>query len=872
MHHWRKTLLCLLAALCAWGLIPRGAALAAAEKLEELWVSVSACEDGADIRGYFCWSLMDNFEWAKGYTERFGLVYVDYATGRRIPMDAVAWHRISNREYLLFMPGGADWAQARVWFSGIAEITIDGETYRSGDRIPGLARDRVLTVTSGRTARSLTVKQGSAIGAVFVSTASGSMRRIDADTRYKEEGGSLTFLNPDGTFAYRGAMDHFKLRGNTSATLDKKNYGFKLSKGADLMGLGRAKRWTLIGNGRDLSLLRNRICLSMADYAGLQYTPGCAPVDLYLNHAYHGTYLLTEKIEVNENRVDIFDLEEANEEANEEPPESYPRVGETTTSRRGKYKAFALPNDPPDISGGYILEYENYRPRYGTELCAFTTERLKVFLFKEPEIASVAEMEYAMGMIQAYEDAIFARDGINPTTGQPYWAYVDFDSLVRKYMLEEISMNTDGNGSSQMYFKPRDSVSTTFIAGPAWDYDATFASFSARSVQDRFLDPKVLLLTQVNSSNYYWGQLYAKPEFREAVFRRWDSTYASAMRILLGEEEDPSGRLRSLDAYAAEIADSAEMNFLRWPINRGSANVRRTGLTWEANLSFLSGILRQRRDALASMWGGHFPDEPAEEASPAGAPDVETDERPEPADESPARPEPGAGIVELPAPEVIPLDDPASGAESAGLPDQEVSPGLPETDAEPGGLPEAEAVVTAAAAPRLPALPMDDLAAFGPAPDPACVTAGRHESSTDATFNEYTYEDASLRITLWNEWVGDAFYSVARVRVSHPSQLRTALHQDRLALNHYVWVTAARKNAVVAIGGEGLLFNSNKTSYAVRMSRVIRNRKGLRARDTLITDENGDFHIFTGFSADMPAQVEAQGHTVVNLFIPPASG
>jgi beta-glucosidase len=51
-----------------------------------------ASEDGADIRGYFYWSFMDNFEWSYGYTERFGLVYVDYATGKRIPKDSLSWY------------------------------------------------------------------------------------------------------------------------------------------------------------------------------------------------------------------------------------------------------------------------------------------------------------------------------------------------------------------------------------------------------------------------------------------------------------------------------------------------------------------------------------------------------------------------------------------------------------------------------------------------------------------------------------------------------------------------------------------------------------------------------------------------------------
>ena len=52
-----------------------------------------ASEDGVDIRGYFHWSLMDNFEWDKGYSERFGLVYVDYETQQRVLKDSAYWYK-----------------------------------------------------------------------------------------------------------------------------------------------------------------------------------------------------------------------------------------------------------------------------------------------------------------------------------------------------------------------------------------------------------------------------------------------------------------------------------------------------------------------------------------------------------------------------------------------------------------------------------------------------------------------------------------------------------------------------------------------------------------------------------------------------------
>lgn len=52
-----------------------------------------ASEDGVKLLGYFQWSIMDNFEWTSGYKRRFGLVYVDYPTGRRIPKDSAHWYR-----------------------------------------------------------------------------------------------------------------------------------------------------------------------------------------------------------------------------------------------------------------------------------------------------------------------------------------------------------------------------------------------------------------------------------------------------------------------------------------------------------------------------------------------------------------------------------------------------------------------------------------------------------------------------------------------------------------------------------------------------------------------------------------------------------
>lgn len=57
-----------------------------------LRLALDAIQAGVNLQGYYVWSLMDNFEWAMGYGPRFGLIRVDYETGRRIPKQSARWY------------------------------------------------------------------------------------------------------------------------------------------------------------------------------------------------------------------------------------------------------------------------------------------------------------------------------------------------------------------------------------------------------------------------------------------------------------------------------------------------------------------------------------------------------------------------------------------------------------------------------------------------------------------------------------------------------------------------------------------------------------------------------------------------------------
>ena len=527
--------------------------------------------------------------------------FTDCSHNGEIPVSAVACYKRNNKRFFM-LPGGADMTKARIWFTGTDSIRVNGVETANGSKIENLTENSILNIGWNNSEFDVNIMKGSEIGALFINTDSGSMDTVDKSKKNKESGYAF-FLNPQGKTEYSGAMRHIKLRGNTSANMTKKNYNVCLETNADLMGMGKARNWVLMGSSRDRSQLRNQIVYETARFVGLPYTPECKPIDLYMNHEYHGTYLLCEKIEMHPERVNIRDLGKANEKVNPAPLNTYKRVfGQIGYT---KYKAFRLEQDPVDITGGYIIEYENYQPRYSTELCAMQTRRKKVLLIKEPEYASVAEMEYICRFMQGYENAIFAKDGIDPDSGKHYTEFVDFNSLVLKYMLEEVSMNCDGNASSQYYVKPSDTESKVAFAGPVWDYDTTFGDYArAKGSEYRLLDPKQLVHGQAGSA-YWWPQLYKKKEFFDAVREAWKFRYKPALQILLDNESDPEGKLLSIRQYAENLEKSAEMNFIRWPMyafDKKSQNIARTGYTYEDNIQYLIRFITERVDFLDTIW------------------------------------------------------------------------------------------------------------------------------------------------------------------------------------------------------------------------------------------------------------------------------
>lgn len=518
--------------------------------------------------------------------------------------DAIAWCKAENKNYTfyLFLPGNVDIASLKIGFTGAKAITVQGKKVHSGDSADFLKPGQQYTLTAGKK-YTLHVMQGSpGFPAVYITTQSGRLTAIHKNKANKEPG-ALLFVSAKGETEYDGELKYIRMRGNSSTTFKKKNYQIKLTEGANLAGMGKCKTWVLTGNSRDKSLLRNQITLDMAAYAGMKYTPEHIGAELYVNHEYMGFYLFGEKVMVDDDRVPITDLEEITEGLNEKALSAYSLAG-SKTAKAGQYKAYNIPNDPEDITGGYLVEFESYAVRYKENESVYHTAKKNTLAVKSPEYCSVAQMKYISAYMQGFENAIFARDGVDPASGKHYAEFVDFDSLVNKYLVEEVSKNYDGNSSSMFFYKDRDEIDPMMYAGPCWDYDSAYASYAREDNAKNVLTGKKLWIGSATGGRLWWPALYKQADFYAAVTDRYRDVFRKAMNILLGTETDETGTLRSIDEYAKDIQKSAEMNFARWPIPKSSSTAAQTGNTFEANITYLKNFIRERQSFLDETWLG----------------------------------------------------------------------------------------------------------------------------------------------------------------------------------------------------------------------------------------------------------------------------
>ena len=140
------------------------------------------------------------------------------------------------------------------------------------------------------------------VSLLVITTDDSSISEIQSKDSY--ESGTLT-VNGKSTYESCIVKTEIKGRGNSTWGYPKKPYRLKLNKKAEICGLGKAKNYVLLANHLDPTLMLNSVAFKIGRLLELPFTNHAIPVDVVLNGIYKGSYLLTEQIEVKENRVDL---------------------------------------------------------------------------------------------------------------------------------------------------------------------------------------------------------------------------------------------------------------------------------------------------------------------------------------------------------------------------------------------------------------------------------------------------------------------------------------------------------------------------------------------------------------------------------------
>ena len=502
--------------------------------------------------------------------------------------------RVSEEGLALFLPAIEDRSMAALYFDAEAPVTLDGDPVVSGQSAAALTDGIHLLTCAGQTIR-LTVSSSACLPAVFLRTESGSLDAIHADKSHGEPGEIRVY--EDGVLTLDDTLKQIKGRGNSTWQYPKKPYNLKFSKKTAVLGMPKAKKWTLLANYIDPSLLHNACAWEYALALGLPFTGSYRHVDLYINGDYLGNYILCESVEIAENRVDLTDLERENENANpgidlDTLPQGGTGSGNTVQSGKvaGSRKWIELPQDPEDITGGYLLEFD-FRDRYQAELCGFVTQSKQPVVVKSPEHASQAEVTYIADLMDAGMEALHSPTGYN-SGGRHYSAYFDMDSLAGIYLLQELSMNYDAGLSSFFAFKPAGETRIQF--GPIWDMDNAFGS------------PYSHWDVRMDETGLWWANqigIYTTPtvlaaacrhaEFRALVQEKWAALQAT-------ECAEPLHR--RMDELAQALAASGAMNLQRWNAD-GWIDAETAAAAWQAAAQRCRTFITKRTEALNVGFG-----------------------------------------------------------------------------------------------------------------------------------------------------------------------------------------------------------------------------------------------------------------------------
>lgn len=436
-------------------------------------------------------------------------------------------------------------------------VTVGGTSQLSGESEQDFSKPVIYTVSNGTESRNYTVTVTNSGLPVVVLTQSGggsvnwaeagiNVRSKDADW---VETDKMAIYNADGSVDMEEAFCGIRLRGNSTQNFPKKPFAVKLASKAKVLGMPKHKRWVLLANWMDRTMLRNSAAFEVAHQVGnafadgLGWNPHGYSVEVVMDGRHVGNYYLCEQIKIDGNRVDIKDcIEDIIGDGNANPTMS---------------------------DCGYLLEFDdNY-----DEVDKFRTGRGLPCMFKD-EVSKYSSDIY--NQVKARIEAVEA----NLESGNFDAAYSDLDinSVIDYFFVQELTFNDEYKHPKSVYMLIDGDGKLT--AGPVWDFDwQTFVNYdkvqamnskyggtySCRNTNE-WLYGKSKLVDEPNwpwqnpdyenDMPYMWYPLLFKDaNFCTRVQERW-----AVISLLLWNVVD------KIDEFAVQNKVSEQYNSAMWPL------------------------------------------------------------------------------------------------------------------------------------------------------------------------------------------------------------------------------------------------------------------------------------------------------------------
>ena len=362
--------------------------------------------------------------------------------------------------------------------------------------------------------------------------------------------GEVSVSAPIG-IEYRGKFSYI--------VFPKKSYGIELKDESGeeaslpLLGMPASDDWILYASYNDKTFCRNVLIYDLSNRMQ-RYAARSAFVELELNGDYDGLYVLMEKPERGADKINITKML-ASDIAGEAVTGGYILKIDKTDGE--DWADHMIYTEAISFRSGYgvynnVLAYEPFGTKQGEET---------YFLYDNPKAYEISaeQRDYIKSYVDAFETALSTETFEG--TSRNYLNYIDLDSFVDYFILNELGANPDAYRLSTYLTKDRNGK---LKMGPVWDFDFGFGN-DDRSTTERWI-------YQYNTNYpldgwlvpFWWPQLMSDPLFRQAVKERWNELINDELSIVNIEA--------MVDGYATELINSGviERNFSRWDVLDGS--------------------------------------------------------------------------------------------------------------------------------------------------------------------------------------------------------------------------------------------------------------------------------------------------------------